>query len=133
MKLVIEPDALLLFLQQKIEQKDAFGLVEGICQLLRKSKPTQILSVLQLLKHTLLQDKALGEAVAKLLCDWLCSLRLYPLVISSGILSREGFGREMKTRIYERFNPSKILMTYVIFFISYLVTKMTFSGLTLSH
>lgn len=61
MKLVIEPDALLLFLQQKIEQKDAFGLVEGICQLLRKSKPTQILSVLQLLKHTLLQDKALGR------------------------------------------------------------------------
>ena len=51
MKLAIEPDALLLFLQQKIEQKDAFGLVEGICQLLRKSKPTQILSVLQLLKH----------------------------------------------------------------------------------
>ncbi|WP_329504592.1 recombinase [Haemophilus parainfluenzae] len=106
MKLVIEPDALLLFLQQKIEQKDAFGLVEGICQLLRKSKPTQILLVLQLLKHTFLQDKALGEAVAKLLCGWLCSLRLYPLFISSGILSREGFGREMKTRIYERFNPS---------------------------
>ena len=26
--------------------------------------------------------------------------------ISSGILTRGGFGQEMKTRIYERFNPS---------------------------
>ena len=51
-------------------------------------------------------DKELGCSVSKLLCGWLCGLRLYPLFISSGILTRGGFGQEMKTRIYERFNPS---------------------------
>lgn len=51
-------------------------------------------------------SRPLGHAVATLLCGWLCDLRLYPLFISSGILAREGFGREMKNRLYERFNPS---------------------------
>ena len=65
---------------------------------------------------------------------WLCGLRLYPLFISSGILYAWRFGQEMKTRIYERFNPSlKILMIYVIFFIYCLAIKMMHAGLMLSH
>lgn len=58
------------------------------------------------LMFILKNDKELGCSVSKLLCGWLCDLRLYPLFISSGILTRGGFGQEMKTRIYERFNPS---------------------------
>ncbi len=72
-----------------------------VVALQKKISPT-----LHLFKLILKNDKELGCSVSKLLCGWLCDLRLYPLFISSGILTRGGFGQEMKTRIYERFNPS---------------------------
>ena len=92
----------------------------------------KIAPTLHLFKFILKNDKELGCSVSKLLCGWLCGLRLYPLFISSGILTRGGFGQEMKTRIYERFTPLlKILMIYVIFFIYYLEIKMMHAGLML--
>ena len=103
---MIKPDTLPQFLRNKVEENDAFGLVEGLCQLLRSSPTEKISPTLHLFKFILKNDKELGCSVSKLLCGWLCDLRLYPLFISSGILTRGGFGQEMKTRIYERFNPS---------------------------
>ncbi len=103
---MIKPDTLPQFLRNKVEENDAFGLVEGLCQLLRSSPTEKISPTLHLFKFILKNDKELGCSVSKLLCGWLCGLRLYPLFISSGILTRGGFGQEMKTRIYERFNPS---------------------------
>lgn len=41
-----------------------------------------------------------------MLIHWLCSVRLYPLFISAGIFSRDGFVRELIDRIYEKFNPA---------------------------
>ena len=115
---MIKPDTLPQFLRNKVEENDAFGLVEGLCQLLRSSPTEKISPTLHLFKFILKNDKELGCSVSKLLCGWLCGLRLYPLFISSGILTRGGFGQEMKTRIYDRFTPLlKILMIYVIFFI----------------
>ena len=102
---MIKPDTLPQFLRNKVEENDAFGLVEGLCQLLRSSPTEKISPTLHLFKFILKNDKELGCSVSKLLCGWLCDLRLYPLFISSGILTRGGFGQEMKTRIYERFNP----------------------------
>ena len=107
-----------------------FGLVEGLCQLLRSSPTEKIPPTLHLFKFILKNDKELGCSVSKLLCGWLCGLRLYPLFISSGILTRGGFGQEMKTRIYERFNPSfKDINDCVIFFIYCLAIKMMHVGL----
>ena len=37
---MIKPDTLPQFLRNKVEENDAFGLVEGLCQLLRSS-PTE--------------------------------------------------------------------------------------------
>ncbi|OOF52137.1 recombinase [Rodentibacter genomosp. 1] len=106
MKLTIKPEILPQFIRQKVAENDAFGLIEGWCQLLRESRVYQIVPHIRLIRRILKQDKELAGLVAALLCNWVCSLRLYPLFISSGILSREGFGREMKSRLYERFNPS---------------------------
>lgn len=104
--IIIKTETLPQFIRQQVAENNAFGLVEGWCRLLRESKADQIVPNLRLIKRILKQDPELGRAVAVLLCGWLCSLRLYPLFISSGILAREGFGREMKSRIYERINPS---------------------------
>ncbi|MBF0750585.1 MULTISPECIES: site-specific recombinase [unclassified Pasteurella] len=102
----MKPETLPQFIRQKVAENDAFGLIEGWCQLLRESRVYQIVPHIRLIRRILKQDKELAGLVAALLCNWVCSLRLYPLFISSGILSREGFGREMKSRLYERFNPS---------------------------
>lgn len=102
----VKRETLPQFLRQHIKENNAFGLVEGLCWLLRETPSQEIVPTLRLFKRILKQDHELGRAVATLLCGWLCSLRLYPLFISSGILAREGFGREMKNRLYERFNPS---------------------------
>ncbi|WP_077540527.1 recombinase [Rodentibacter genomosp. 1] len=102
----MKPEILPQFIRQKVAENDAFGLIEGWCQLLRESRVYQIVPHIRLIRRILKQDKELAGLVAALLCNWVCSLRLYPLFISSGILSREGFGREMKSRLYERFNPS---------------------------
>ncbi|OOF37692.1 recombinase [Rodentibacter rarus] len=103
---MVKPETLPQFIRQKVAENDAFGLVEGWCQLFRESRVYQIVPHIRLIRRILKQDKELARSVAELLCDWVCSLRLYPLLISSGILAREGFGREMKSRLYERFNPA---------------------------
>ena len=101
---MIKLDTLPQFLRNKVEENDAFGLVEGLCQLLRSSPTEKIPPTLHLFKFILKNDKELGCSVSKLLCDWLCGLRLYPLFISSGILTRGGFwARNEKRVFYERF------------------------------
>ncbi len=103
--IIVKPEKLPQFIRKQVADNNAFGLMEGFCRFLRESSEEQIVSHLRLIKRILKQDHELACSVAALLCSWLCSLRLYPIFISSGILSREGFGREMKNRLYERFNP----------------------------
>lgn len=105
-QIIIKAETLPQFIRHQVAENNAFALVEGWCRFLRESSVEQIVPNLRLIKRILKQDRELARAVAALLCNWLCSLRLYPLFISSGILAREGFGREMKTRLYEKFNPS---------------------------
>ena len=77
---MIKTDTLPQFLRNKVAENDAFGLVEGLCQLLR-SRPTEKISpTLHLFKFVLKNDKELGYSVSKLLCGWLCGLRLYRCV-----------------------------------------------------
>ena len=61
---------------------------------------------LKFLIKTLKKNKVLTQNLASQLCRWLCSMRLYPLLISNGILSRDGFSREFRSRLYEKFNPA---------------------------
>lgn len=94
-----------LFIEQKLSENDLFGLLDGLCEWLRSGgsqAQQRLYFVIKLLK----QNSELGQKLASQLCRWLCGMRLYPLLISRGILSREGFGREMKNRLYERLNPS---------------------------
>lgn len=105
-KCIVKPETLPQFIREQTTEGNAFGLLEGLIRLLRESATEQIVPNLRLIKRILKQDRELGHKVATLLIDRLCSLRLYPLFISSGLLPREGFSREMKTRIYERFNPA---------------------------
>lgn len=105
-KYQLNQEKLLPFLTTQVEQQQAFTLLNGLCQWLRlggKGEAPQRLSYLiQCLNH----DTQLTEKIASLLCQWICQMRLYPLFISCGLLAREGFGREIQKRLYERFNPS---------------------------
>ncbi|PJG82544.1 site-specific recombinase [Caviibacterium pharyngocola] len=102
---MLKPHHLNDFIAQKLQEEDIFGLLNDICDWLR-SDQTNVSANFSLLIHTLKQDRPLAEQFAGALCRWICSMRLYPLFISRGILSRSGFGREMKKRLYEKINPS---------------------------
>ena len=74
---MIKPDTLPQFLRNKVEENDAFGLVEGLCQLLRSSPTEKISPTLHLFKFILKNDKELGCSVSKLLCGWLMLIYVF--------------------------------------------------------
>lgn len=100
-----QPEELIPFFQQKLEQNDSFGLLDGVFEWLRAGGNESQQRLYFIIK-TLKENEELAEKLAGQLCRWICGMRLYPLFISRGILSREGFGREMKNRLYEKINPS---------------------------
>ncbi|MDD0824412.1 recombinase [Mannheimia sp. AT1] len=94
------------FITQKIEQQNAFELLDGVCEWFRSSSPTEVREKLKLFLKTLAENETLAQQVSSLLARWICSLRLYPLFVSTGILGREGFSQGFKNRLYDKFNPS---------------------------
>lgn len=97
---------LLSFIIQKSEEQNAFGLLDGICKWFRESSVIEVREKLKFLLKTLAENQAVTEQMALLLARWLCQLRLYPLFVSAGILGREGFSKEFKDRLYDKFNPA---------------------------
>lgn len=87
-------------------QGDAFALLQGLSQWLRQGKAKRAPQRVAQLTHLLQQDPVLCNKVATALSRWLCSVRLYPLFVSAGIFSREGFARELSERLYEKINPA---------------------------
>lgn len=102
----INSTELLHFIMQQTEQQNAFELLNGICHWFRQGETTHTAHQLQLLTQTLEENPHIAQQVATLLTQWFCDLRLYPLLISTGILGREGFGKAFKTRLYDKFNPA---------------------------
>ncbi|OOR98399.1 recombinase [Haemophilus paracuniculus] len=92
------------FIQQQLANNDPFTLLNGLFSWLKEEKNSA--DRLVLLREKLAENPELGEQVALLVGRWLCEIRLYPLLISGGILPREGFARELKNRLYEKINPS---------------------------
>ena len=94
------------FIRQQLDENNIVSLLNGFFHYLRNSDEgkarERLIDVIKLLKR----ESELGRETAMLLCRWLCQMRLYPLLISNGILAREGFGREMRMRLYEKINPS---------------------------
>lgn len=97
---------LLSFIIQKSEEQNAFGLLDGICKWFRESSVIEVREKLKFLLKTLAENQAVTEQMALLLARWLCQLLLYPLFVSAGILGREGFSKEFKDRLYDKFNPA---------------------------
>lgn len=94
------------FITQQIEAQDAFTLLKELAAWLRQGGAKLATERAQLLLTVLQSDPELCGKVARLLCAWLCNVRLYPLFISVGIFSREGFMKELGARWYERLNPA---------------------------
>ncbi|MCK3658100.1 recombinase [Pasteurellaceae bacterium Pebbles2] len=94
-----------IFLAQLEQQNDAFSLLQQCCQWLRNGGKQQANERIKLFSQILQDNPEIAQKIATLLCRWLCQIRVYPLLISSGILSRDGFRKEMKQRLYEKFNP----------------------------
>ncbi len=105
-KILLNHDNLTTLIEQKLNDNDMFALLNHFCQWLRNSEDGMRGQALYQLVKYLKQHKTLTENLAAQLCRWLCGMRLYPLLISNGILGREGFGRELRARFYEKINPS---------------------------
>ncbi|MDP5459978.1 site-specific recombinase [Alishewanella sp. SMS8] len=58
------------------------------------------------LLETLQQNLAESEMIANNLFSWLCSVHIYPALVSLGVFSRRGFFRELSSRLYEKVNPA---------------------------
>ncbi|WP_133543330.1 site-specific recombinase [Mesocricetibacter intestinalis] len=93
------------FLLQQAENGNIFDLLNELCKWLRQSKSDDLSQKINSLINELQLDEELAKNLTAQLCRWLCGLRLYPLFISNGIFGREGFGREIRQRLYEKFNP----------------------------
>lgn len=104
--MIKQKNDLVPFIQTQLENNQIFELLSGFCTWLRRSQPKERASHLAFLLKQLRADSVLTEQLAIGLCRWLCETRLYPLLVSSGILPREGFGREFRFRLYEKINPS---------------------------
>lgn len=94
------------FLALHTSRNDAFTLLKGLTHWLRRGKAKRAPERINILISILESDGELAQRMATVLCRWLCSVRLYPLLISIGIFSRDGFGRELFDRFYERINPA---------------------------
>lgn len=105
-EIVLNEETLLPFLEKHLTENAPFELINSLCEWLRQGKENEAEQRLYFLINTLKKQPELGQQLASQLCRWLCSMRLYPLFVSRGILAREGFGREMRSRLYEKINPS---------------------------
>lgn len=94
------------FLTTCVTQGDAFTLLLNVIRWLRGGKIKNARHRVQHLTALFRQNPELCHQIARLLGRWLLKMRLYPLFISIGIFSRNGFGSELIDRLYERFNPS---------------------------
>lgn len=47
-----------------------------------------------------------SRAIAKVLFSWLCEVNIYPALVNLGLFSRQGFFREIASRLYEKVNPA---------------------------
>lgn len=94
------------FITAQIEAEQAFILIHGLIEWLRRGKAKHAAERIDLLTRILCSNPELCTQTATLLTRWLCSVRLYPLFISAGIFSRDGFMRELMDRAYEKINPA---------------------------
>ncbi|XXQ68209.1 site-specific recombinase [Neisseriaceae bacterium B1] len=102
----LNQDTFVSFIALQSARNDAFTLLKGLTDWLREGKEKRAPERMELLLEALERDEVLTQRMAAPLCRWLCSVRLYPLFISAGIFSRDGFGRELLDRFYERINPA---------------------------
>ncbi|MDO4434071.1 MAG: recombinase [Alysiella sp.] len=89
-----------------VEHNDAFTLLASLTDWLRRGKAKNAAIRINALLNVLQDDNELAKRTAIMLCRWLCSVRLYPLLISAGIFSRDGFASELLGRWYEAVNPA---------------------------
>lgn len=58
------------------------------------------------LLETLQQHSTESQQIADTLFTWLCTVHLYPALVSLGVFSRQGFFRELSSRLYEKVMPA---------------------------
>lgn len=102
----IDESTIRLFIRQQVDNNDSFNLLKELANWLRKGGEKHAASRVRLVLQLLKNDEQLCQKVATMLCSWLRRMRLYPLLISAGIFSREGFVHELAARWYERINPA---------------------------
>ena len=88
------------------QHNNAFAILSSVTSWLRQGKAKRTLDRITQLIDVLQHNPELCHKIATIMCRWLCQMRLYPLFVSAGIFSREGFGRELSERLYEKINPA---------------------------
>ncbi|MFV2028860.1 site-specific recombinase [Neisseria sp. S1] len=93
-------------LVDSLAQPEFADTLKHIISFLRRGKPTQANERFDILLEILQNNHEIGTCFSERLHQWLSSIHVYPALVGLGIFSRNGFGREMAMRLYERFSPS---------------------------
>ncbi len=97
----------LMLVRQLAVEKEGLVLVKQLINWLHESRFSfernqRSRKLLETLQH----HPQLGQQIADTLFNWLCTVHLYPALVSLGVFSRRGFLRELSSRLYEKVMPA---------------------------
>lgn len=97
----------LMLVRTLATEKDGLQLVKQLINWLHESRFSfERNKRSRKLLETLQQHPEEGQKIADTLFTWLCSVHLYPALVSLGVFSRRGFFRELSSRLYEKVMPA---------------------------
>ncbi|CAM5415085.1 recombinase [Alishewanella longhuensis] len=97
----------LMLVRSLATEKDGLPLVKQLISWLHESRFSfERNKRSRKLLETLQQHPEEGQKIADTLFTWLCSVHLYPALVSLGVFSRRGFFRELSSRLYEKVMPA---------------------------
>ncbi|WP_312267547.1 site-specific recombinase [Neisseria sp.] len=93
------------WLQKLCDGGDPMATLNSLVEWLRRGGTKHAAARTEELLQTLHKHPELAREMGRQLFGWLAVLHIYPALVTLGIFSREGFGREAGKRLYDRFNP----------------------------
>ncbi|UOO80736.1 recombinase [Uruburuella testudinis] len=102
----ITPRNLHTALQEQLETGNFVALLDALVHFIRKGGSRHAAERFDMLLELLTENPELCHTFGTRFHFWLSKIHVYPALVGLGVFSRNGFGREVAIRIYERFIPS---------------------------
>lgn len=93
------------WLQELARLNNIGSVLTSVTQWLRKGGSKGAAARMDLLLQTLSDHPETAREIGIQFYRWLNNTHIYPALVSLGIFSRKGFGKELGKRVYDRFSP----------------------------